>query len=233
MFIKRFSGSLLLWLSVFAMPATAEVLTYSPEKVLFLENSVVDLERNIEILNFNWTAGQHFCNVYASVYGVRRTSSQCTAFKGYTDPTFTAQSGWRIGSGQELVDVFSLLSTWSTVNTGNSIYSYKGPEYAPWVTALHSPHTHAGHPSFLVNVTRGMTATSSGSYQVDWTPTSTTTGSLRFSYSGLSGDQSNTSTLLIRDWLGSERPLFGVTAPVGVAGGFVVLALLMRRRRVR
>lgn len=213
-------------------PAQAAILTYSPGKVLFLENSIVDLERNIEILKFDWTAGQNFCDIYASVYGVKRTSSRCQNFEGYTTPKFTSHNGWRIGDGTEVLGVYSLLSQWTTVNAPyNWLYSYQGPDYTQWMDEWRSPHTFSGRPSFLVNTLSGSGSdpSSTNIRQIDWTSSSPTAGNVRFSYSNLTGDQSDTSTLLVRDWLGEERPLFGVSTPVGAFAGLLLMAAMRRR----
>lgn len=210
---------------------------YNPGRVLFLEHSIVDLEHNIEILKFNWTQGQDFCDVYASVYGVKRTTNRCQNYQGYTTPKFTSANGWRIGDGSEIQQVFALMSgAWTP--SSSAIYSYSNSATTPaagltfdsWVSYFDSDHIFSGRPSFLANTIRNSTPSSTMITQIDWTPNNAYAGSLRLSQSGLSGSQADVSTLLVRDWLGYERALYTVNTPLWLGVLSLVGGLCWGRR---
>jgi hypothetical protein len=201
-------------LALVGLPSQAALNT---SKVLVLENSVVDLTHNIEILRFDWTKGQDFCDVYASVYGNKRPSSTCNLFNDYTTPRFTSQNGWRIGNGNELYDLFKQLApSWYTPDTASWITFYYTPGIGDWSKEnLGGTYSvSAGYESFIAATLRNDTPTNASVTTLDLINYADGSAGLRASSGNISGN-THVSTLLVRDWSGEERPLFGVPLTFG------------------
>lgn len=228
---KRMRTLLAVALSLYGVHAQAAL---DASKVLVLENSVVDLVNNIEILRFDWTRGQDFCDVYASVYGSKRPSSTCNLFTNYTPPKFTAQNGWRIGNGNEIYDLFKRLSpSWYTPETATWYTAYYNTGLTPWsmmnLGGFYSPSL--GYNSFIVATLKNDVPTNSWVSTVDLIPSTDGTAALRTSSGNISGN-ANISTLLVRDWLGEERPLFGVPLSFSFAALLLGFGLGFRRKKL-
>lgn len=207
-------------------------------KVLVLKNSVVDLVRNIEILRFDFTKGQNYCNVYKSVYGVPSSKLPCSTFSDYTASPFTANDGWRIGSGIELRQLFELVSgntqyyaaswltiyytqgmdVWARDNLGGHHLTADGANR--FVVSTNKPGGSNGQMSVMDSI---LYVHSAGEYGLR---ESTGTGTNYL----VSPDK---SILLVRDWLGYERPLYGVPTPLSSSALALFLATVWLRRQSR
>lgn len=213
--------------------ASAATYPMNTSNILVLENSVVDLQSNIEILRLEWTKGIHYCDLYASMYSRKSTVGSCQNYTDYHYTPISIADGWRIGDGSELVNLLKLVS-YSHIVSNESIVSFRGDHLSRWVeSSLGSTQLFNGLPSFLLNTS---VFSLSSNRRLDLINHSELQSVTRMSYSTLSSVQERTGTLLVRDWQG-ERAIFSVPSNgawiFSLVGAFVCFRRSSSRHAMR
>lgn len=209
-------------------------------RLLVLEHSLVDLYHNIEILNFNYTFNKSICDVYKGINGQFLSSkSACLGkYTVYTESAISAADGWRIGTTSDILGVIEAFPGWT-----------RSPPPGDWLTSftngrasmvfientLGTTRMADGLSSFVLGTGDGIATPNQYAVLLDELNSSGGSAGYRrsqgatYAYTG-----ADRSVLVVRDWLGQERPVnsaLEVPVPIWLLSTFGFAALLRRKNK--
>lgn len=208
------------------------------KRIMVLENSIVDLFRGVEILDFNYTFGKSVCDVYKGLTGnVLSNKSSCNNLNTvYTPAVLSAQDGWRIGHSSDLMEMVRLFGGWQQGVWW--LTSFRDTSTMQFIDeTLGRTRLSSGQASFIVSTSDKIPAT--GMYSNEVTTIDLMYGSGGVSYRTGSGGSygaitNDRSVLMVRDWLGEERAINSAALPVNpwVLSLIGFMAIGLRRKAV-